>query len=338
MPHQFSRSSASWFGLDHACMRAFHSWHGRFPWGLPVVGSVAFVLSLTGVISTEHRSLPLEWKHFVALATTLALEAYLLLRTLGRAVARFWRPPVVAGTATNLVEAEALDGEPRIFSDKQGALYRYRYAQAGDIEVFCRLAMSDPAIVTTYSYLGEREWKQLYNRWFEADAHNLMVLESLELSKKPSGIAAASIVIPLASKAARSLWTGAIGTVDLAKAHIASSKQRPDVLLLDLVVADRRMRLRCPELVFGLPKLHLARQGSPWVQRCVEVWIEPVHRALPKILEQIGFEGPHKTTKGHIFYKLTLPPKIRHMSELQRKKSLRLQQDIKECATWPISD
>lgn len=187
-------------------MRAFHFWHEHneeIALALLISGCLAFLLSALGVISIEHRAISFEWEHLLGLVTTIVFGCYLLLRTVGKALARFWPPLVVIGITRLAEPAEKHEGTAWVFEDGRGNRYRYRYARVEDIKVFCRLAMSDPAIVTTYAYLAEKEWQELYARWFDADPHNLMVLEKLHDSDGGSNVSAVSIVVPLIQRRAR---------------------------------------------------------------------------------------------------------------------------------------
>ncbi|HEV7488741.1 MAG TPA: hypothetical protein VGQ65_23960 [Thermoanaerobaculia bacterium] len=273
-------------------------------------------------------------EHWVHIGSQIFFGSYLVLIGAGRFVARRWPPPIIPLVTANPQPVDTADASGWIFEDSQRCRYRFRYARTADLKSFVELAMSDPAIVMTYSYLSPDEWVGVYRRWFGILPTSLAVLERQTESTQQWNVAAVSIVAPLSPRGAEQLWTGEIGTVDIGAGQV-SRGHKPTVFLLDLLASDRRGQKAAPQMVLALSKAHLAHHRDPWPNHKMEIWIEPVHRALPKLLEAIGFEGPH-VTSHHTFYRLLLPLRGIHYSQRQKHTAAELVRGIHECANWPF--
>jgi hypothetical protein len=302
---------------------------------------VSLLLVVLGLVTMngDHRSylvqLPVAAEHLVHIGSQVFFGSYLVLIGAGGFVARRWPPPIVPLITTNPKPTEAVDTSDWIFEDFQGSHYRFRYARSTDLKSFVDLAMSDPAIVMTYSYLNPDEWLAVYRRWYELLPTSLAVLERKTESTQNWSVSAVSIIVPLSPLGAQQLWTGEIGTVDI-KASQVSRGRKPTVFLLDLLASDRRGQKAAPQIVLALSKVHLAHFRDPWPNHKMEIWIEPVHHALPKLLEAIGFEGPH-VTAHHTFYRLVLPLRGVHYSQRQKYTAGELVRGIHECAAWRLA-
>lgn len=320
-------------------VRAFHFWHKhhlQVSFGLLIAAAVGFAITYFGLASATLSEFSHNAERWLGITTGILFGLHSVLIPLGRIAARFWPPSVVPFISSMPVpDAKPINGH-WIFQDKVSLRrFRFRYATENDLNDFNSLAMSDPAIVFTYSYLDARDWSELYRHWQGFQKENLMVLEEENLGSRWS-VVAVSIVVPLSQSAASLLWTGAIGTVDINETHMCKIGKRPAVLLVDFVAAKRRVLGKLPEMVFALPKIHLSRHWDFLPRRKMEIWIEPVHRSLPKMLSQIGFNGPHKTGKNHTLYTLALPIDHNHLSDKQKNTVDRLIETLHEASAWHI--
>jgi hypothetical protein len=319
-------------------VRSYHYWHKhhlKVSLALLVLAAVAFAAQRAGLVRIEYSRLPLVAEHAVGTLTALLFGAHLLLASVGHFVARYY-PPAVVPTLTRMPTPISKSDSHWLFGDAEGEQYRFRIATSEDVPSFVSLAMADPAIVTTYSYLSVDQWGALYQRWHDARASTLMVLERSPASGAPWGIVGVSSALPLSHSCARALWTGAIGTVDIAAEHLSAPNKRPFALLLDLIAADRTGKGVPPDLMFGLPKIHLSRHHDFGRRGKMEIWVEPVHRALPPLLLASGFEGPHSTAKEHTFYRLCLPLSRAHFTNRQLETARRFREALIEAHDWPV--
>ncbi len=70
----------------------------------------------------------------------------------------------------------------------------------------------------------------------------------------------------------------------------------------------------------------------------MEVWVEPDHRKLPRILTSLGFDGPHDSSEGHSLFSIRLPPAGLRYNERQRATLVRMMDDLRTCAEWVVLD
>lgn len=321
-------------------IRSVHRWHRghvRVSLTLILMSASLALLQMFGLTHRELADLPLKWEHYLGIASVLLFSLYPAIVFTARIAARYWPPPVLKLIAILPRPLAQSDPNQLNFDDIEGNFYQFRYAIESDLDTFCSFAMADPAIVTTFSFLQPHDWFDLYARWLSADPKNFMVLERRSPRKANWDVVAVSIVLRLKSEAAGRIWTGELTVVELTAKHLSLHDRSADPLLLDLVALNRHTLDKVPELVFALPKLHLAKRSSHWGNKKLELWIEPVHHTLPKILERIGFDGPHRTSEHLGLYRWEVPLNKRRTTELQRETTARLIENILECAKWPIS-
>lgn len=315
-------------------IRSFHHWHTyhlAISLGLTLIGLMGVV------VGSNHyalASLPKSTEHVLHVGTQVFFATYLLLITAGRVAVWRWPPPIVPLMTAIPTPISKPESSHWMFRDDADFRYRFRYACRSDLGSFVNLAMADPAIVMTYSYLSASQWEGVYRRWHELLPHTLAVMERQLPSSATWSIAAVSIIVPLSRKGAEMLWSGEIGTADIDANHVSHAR-RASAYLVDLLAAERGSIKSAPQMVMALPKVHLAHLSAPWLTQKMEIWIEPVHHSLPRILSAMGFEGPH-TTRYHTLYSLVLPPRGIHFTSRQKQTAHELLRAIHECASWNL--
>jgi hypothetical protein len=317
--------------------RSFHRWH-KVHLGLGLAVLIAGVLF--EFLGWHGKGTSEEVEHLIGKSSIGLFALYLCVWIIAAVLARLWPPPVLP-ILKRLPEPLEMpnDGRHWKFGTLFGAKFRYRFASLDDLSYFVAFSMAHPSVLIANPDLDEKERLELYERWYSSTPTSFMVLETEPANQSSWSPIAVSIVLPLSEAGAHELWTGNTRTIEFEERHLAKPNARPTVLLVDTLAAGSTYKARkaCfADLVLALPQVHAAQFWKPEGRKKMEYWIEPDHRALPRSLQRLGFEGPHEIARGHKLFRLSVPPLKRNLSERQSETLARLIENLKKCGGWQI--
>ncbi len=319
--------------------RSFHFWHRQhLPVGvfLVVLGGLAAIAASVGHLDRRDAGLPSELEHLIGSLTVYFYAAYLALVGSAYLLARLL-PPRVVPLVTGLPSSRERSRKGHwIFGGPLEPRFRYRFARPGELKDFVDYSAGDPAVFVANLDLTPEKRLELYARWQSLNSNCFMLLEIRGEHDVSWRTFAVSIVLPLTKVGLNQLWSGNVRVVQLDRDHILGANRRPPAILTDTLIVAPRDKGREIEMLFALPKIHLAQFGIPEGRKRIEYWIEPDHKKLPKLLPAMGFEGPHEISKGHLLFKLAYPIAWGRYSQNARETVSAFLADLAKVSSWHV--
>jgi hypothetical protein len=328
-----NRIGKSLLSLHHS----FQRWHRlHLEVSLTVVVSAFLVWALCAIFRIPQLHLPgrlLEVDEFVGHFTLAFFVVALTAGFLMRWLSRVWPPPYVP-LITDLPEPlERPANVHWIFGDYLGLKFRFRFAEEEDLELFADMSAGDPAVEAANPGLDRHT---LYKKWYAVNRETFMFLDVQKPSEPSWNVGAISIVLPLSQTGFESLWSGRAEVRYLAADDLVEGASRPRAILIDTLIAEPAYKMRNAAMVFSLSVIHASRFWVPSGRKRIEYLIEPDHARLPRLLPEMGFEGPHEIQRGHKLYRLTYPVSKRQVAQRTAETSTRLFENVRTASKWPI--